>query len=246
MESNAFASIITVCRNSATTIKDTIESVLTQSCSDYEYIIVDGNSTDGTLDIIKSYEARFGTKLRVISENDNGIYDAMNKGVRMATGQLICFLNSDDWFEPDAIKNIKEAYSGNKYEVVYGMQRTITDGKEENCVIYNHNFLTKNMLCHQATFVTKACFDDFGLFSTEFQSVSDYEFILRLYFSKKVFFNPIYKVIVNFRSGGMCYSYVAIKELAILKMHYGLISKKRMYILFLKEFLVKMKMFSVE
>ena len=100
-------SIITVCYNSEKTIRRTIESVLNQTCQDYEYIIVDGKSTDKTLDIVKEYEARFADKLKYISEPDTGIYNAMNKGIALSDGSIIGIVNSDDWLQPDALEIVK-------------------------------------------------------------------------------------------------------------------------------------------
>ena len=89
-------SIITVCYNSASTIEDTIKSVLAQKYDNYEYLIIDGLSKDNTLDIVKKYESKFKGKMKVISEKDKGLYDAMNKGIKLATGDIIGIINSDD------------------------------------------------------------------------------------------------------------------------------------------------------
>ena len=105
-----FLSIITVCYNSAGTIRQTFESVLQQDFNDYEYIVVDGASTDGTLGIIQEYLPKFNGKMRYVSEKDNGIYDAMNKGIRMAQGEVIGLVNSDDFYEKNAFD-----FDGNFY-----------------------------------------------------------------------------------------------------------------------------------
>ena len=97
-------SIITPCLNSETTIRDTIESVIRQSYQNMEYIIVDGGSTDRTVEIIEEYMDVFAGRLRYISEKDNGIYDAMNKGIQRASGSVIGIINSDDWYEPEAVE----------------------------------------------------------------------------------------------------------------------------------------------
>ena len=108
-------SIITVCYNSEKTIERTIKSVLNQTYQDYEYIIVDGASTDKTLDIIKRYEPEFEGKMRWISEQDNGIYYAMNKGIGMAKGKLIGMINSDDYYEINALADMVEAQGTEEY-----------------------------------------------------------------------------------------------------------------------------------
>ena len=104
-------SVITVCYNSKKTIEDTIKSVLNQTYQNYEYIIIDGCSTDGTIDLVKSYIPKFNGRLTFISEPDKGIYNAMNKGIRKATGDLICLLNSDDYYELDAFETMNANYN---------------------------------------------------------------------------------------------------------------------------------------
>ena len=99
-------SIITACFNSEKTIKTTIESVLHQTYSNIEYIIIDGKSSDSTIEIVKEYMPLFRGRLRYISEKDNGIYDAMNKGIRLSKGDVIGIINSDDFYELDAVENI--------------------------------------------------------------------------------------------------------------------------------------------
>lgn len=147
--------IITVCYNSSKTIERTLKSVLNQTYSDYEYIIIDGFFTDDTLSIIEDYKPLFGSKLRVISEPDNGIYDAMNKGIRLASGDLIGIVNSDDYLELDALQNIVDAYDGYQYEIIYGMIRTIRDDKEVQVYIKKHENIDEDMIAHPACFITK-------------------------------------------------------------------------------------------
>ena len=96
-------SIITATFNSAKTLKDTIQSVLRQTNKDFEYLIIDGGSTDETIDIVKSYESEFSGRLKWVSEKDQGIYDSMNKGIKMASGDVVGILNSDDYFTSDDI-----------------------------------------------------------------------------------------------------------------------------------------------
>lgn len=108
MNNKPFFSIITVCFNSATTIERTIKSILNQNFSDYEYIIVDGGSTDETIGIIKKYEPLFQGRLKWKSESDKGIYDAMNKGILRSEGTIIGIVNSDDWLEYDTLQTVWE------------------------------------------------------------------------------------------------------------------------------------------
>ena len=173
-------SIITVCLNSEKTIERTIKSVLEQSCRDYEYILVDGASSDRTMEIIHQYEPLFQGRMKVISEPDKGIYDAMNKGIRAASGELIGIVNSDDYYEKDALEMIAQVYQGYDYTIIYGMLRTILDGKEVAVYLKNHEFLKKDMIAHPACFVTKKTYDRFGGYSLQYPYSADYEFMLRV------------------------------------------------------------------
>ena len=113
--------IITTTFNSGKTIRDTVESVFRQTYKDIEYLIIDGASKDATLDIIKEYEPKFGGRMRYISEPDRGIYDAMNKGLRMATGDVVGFLNSDDFYtSPAVLERVVQDFSKNEIDAVYG------------------------------------------------------------------------------------------------------------------------------
>ena len=221
-------SIITPCFNSEKTIEKTLLSVLNQTYSNYEYIIVDGLSNDKTLDIIESYRNKFDGKLTLISEKDYGIYDAMNKGIRLAKGVLIGIVNSDDHYEEDAIEKIVSAYTGADYEVVYGMQRIVDDyGMEKSVVLYNHNFLKDQMITHPTCFITKKAYDKFGVYSMDYKSSADYDYMLKLHDEKEVKFTPVYSIISNFCIGGMSSSTVAFRETLKLKLNRGLISKKQ-------------------
>ena len=114
-------SIITATYNSAATLRDTLDSVLAQTYQDIEYIIVDGLSADGTQEIVKAYEPRFGGRLRLVSEKDKGLYDAMNKGLRMATGDIVGVLNSDDLFyDKQVVADVVKAFESDDIDCVYG------------------------------------------------------------------------------------------------------------------------------
>ena len=220
-------SVITVCYNSKKTIEDTIKSVLNQTYQNYEYIIIDGCSTDGTIDLVKSYIPKFNGRLTFISEPDKGIYNAMNKGIRKATGDLICLLNSDDYYELDAFETMNANYNGEKYKIQYGLQRVITNGKEEMCIMKNHQFLCNAMIPHQTCFVTRETYRKFGLFDESFRSAADYEFTVRVSRHKEVIFQPIYKIIVCFRSGGMSESLTGALEEEVIMKKYGFIGEKK-------------------
>lgn len=233
--------IITPCFNSAKTIRKTLESILNQSYTNIEYIIVDGGSTDGTIDILREYEALFNGKMRYISETDNGIYDAMNKGIAMASGDLIGIVNSDDFYETDALANMVGAMTEDKYQVLYGYQRCVTQGIEDKIVIFHHRNLDHQMITHPTCFVTKSVYKDYGLFNLEYRSSADYEFMLRLFHETEVVFNPVYKVISNFESGGMSGSEVGVRETAKLRSRYQIISKIRYYSILIRSKLYEFK-----
>ena len=219
--------IITVCYNSEKYITQTIESVLNQSYRNIEYVIIDGKSTDGTMDIIDKYKSSFGERLKVVSEKDKGIYDAMNKGVALASGEMIGIVNSDDFLETDAVENVMAKYKPEEpYQVIYGMVRGIQEEEEEKVYIYNHQFLKKRMIGHPGCFVSKKTYEEFGGFDTRYRIAADYDFLLRLFLSNKVLFNPLYKVVTNFRSGGASASRRTELEVNEVKFRYGIITKK--------------------
>ena len=217
--------IITPCLNSEDTIRQTIESVLHQTYTNIEYIIIDGKSTDNTINIIKEYIPLFRGKLRYISEKDSGIYEAMNKGIRMSTGSLIGIINSDDFYDNNAVENIVLHMTDDKYQVLYGYCRLMSGNRVTGIVKYNHEDLKNGMIPHPTCFVTRKAYQDFGLFLRSFNIVSDYEFMIRLYDSKKVVFTQIKEVIANFRTGGISYNMKKRKlEDTWVKYHYRWIS----------------------
>lgn len=195
-------SIITVCLNSEKYIEDTIKSVLGQTYKDIEYIIVDGMSTDNTLNIIEKYKSLFGEKLNVISEKDCGIYNAMNKGINRATGELIGIINSDDWYEADAVQNVVKNYNYNNESVIYGAMVNRIGNEISGVDISSYKELYNCMFGHPTAFVPKSIYDKFGFFDESYRISADYDFMLKL-FTNKVNFRFINKVIANFRQGGI-------------------------------------------
>ena len=129
--------IVTVAYNSIATLEDTIKSVLAQTYADMEYIIIDGASTDGTQELVRSYESIFNGRLKWISEKDKGIYDAMNKGIKMATGDVVGILNSDDYFtNDDVIERMAQSFEDKNLDAVYGDIHFIHDSEPDKCVRY--------------------------------------------------------------------------------------------------------------
>lgn len=220
-------SIITVCYNSEATISRTIESVLKQSYTNIEYVIVDGQSKDNTGTIIEEYYNCNRQRMKYISEPDKGIYDAMNKGISMCTGELIGILNSDDFYEADAVENVIKAMKNEPYQVLYGFVRAIKNNVEFSIDRQSHLFLNERMIGHPACFVTKKIYDDLGGFDLRYISVADYDFMLRISLNPMVHFIPVDALITNFTLGGMSATDAAWLDLLKLRKNYGMISARQ-------------------
>lgn len=227
-------SVITPCYNSEKTIEKTLVCIENQTYKNIEYIIMDGGSKDKTMDIINRHRDKLPKLLKVVSESDGGIYDAMNKGIKQASGHLIGIVNSDDWYEPDTIEQVVKHYQKQPYEVVYGMQRTLLDGKEKLTVIYHHDFLPQQMITHPTCFVTKKTYEQFGLFDTQYRSAADYDLMLRFWESRQVVFTPVMQVLSNFVLGGMSSSQTGVRENARIRYKRGYMSRKRYQFVILK------------
>lgn len=225
-------SVITPCFNSEKTIAKTLESVADQTYRDFEYIIIDGGSTDGTLDIIKSYGPRFDGNIHVYSGPDKGIYDAMDKGIQRANGRSIGIVNSDDFYEPTTLEKVAEHYlPDERYQIIYGMMRVINEeGKELAIEFHHHDNMEKHMIDHPATFVSAGIYEDLGIYSLDYQSASDLDLMLRLYRDGNVKFTPVYEVLTNFRRGGISGSYIGIVETNEIRYKYGLIPRKNYHL----------------
>lgn len=201
-------SIVTITYNSAKTLRDTIESVLSQSYVDIEYLLIDGGSTDATLSIIQSYN---DDRIRWISEPDKGIYDAMSKGSRIATGDVVGVINSDDFY-PDnkVIERVAAAFLSSDTDAVYGDLQYVdfndTAKITRNWVsgAYNAaNFLKGWMPPHPTFFLKKAAFEQFGYYNIDFKSAGDYELMLRMLFKNKLNATYIPFVQMKMRAGGI-------------------------------------------
>lgn len=200
-------SIITVVYNNKDTIKDAIESVLNQTYKNIEYIIVDGASTDGTAEIIKSY----GNKIdKFISEPDNGIYDAMNKGIALATGDVVGMLNSDDFYVDEfVIEKVVKVFEEKKVDSVYG-DLVYVDSNDMNKVIrfWKSRAYRKGLFnqgwhpAHPTFFVKKEIYDKYGTFDLDFKIAADYELMLRFLERYKISCSYISEVLVKMRVGG--------------------------------------------
>lgn len=170
-------SIITVCYNAVSTIEATIKSVLGQTFKDFEYLIIDANSTDGTIEVIEKYSGY--NNIRYVSEKDDGVFDAMNKGIGLASGEWLYFLGSDDiFYSEDVVEKIFTSGTDNAEEVIYGNVQFLHSG-----VIYDgpfdHEKISTKNICHQALFVKKALFGKIGLFDCRYKMSADYYFNLK-------------------------------------------------------------------
>lgn len=220
-------SVITVCRNSEKTLKDTIESVLNQTYPNIEYIIVDGKSVDTTIEIIKKYEPLFQGRMRYISEKDKGIYNAMNKGIRMAKGQLIGILNSDDYYESDAVETAVNNMDSDPFQVIYGYMQVLEKDTKKRIVKDNHKNLKNEMIPHPTCFITRKTYQKYGLFLEWFKVAADYELMLRLYNKNDVIFTQIKKVVSNFRLGGTSTDQKYSLEREIARVMHGALSARQ-------------------
>ncbi|MBO4701141.1 MAG: glycosyltransferase [Lachnospiraceae bacterium] len=174
--------IITICFNSEAVIKKTIESVLNQTYSDIEYIIIDGASKDKTVEIAESYKNAFAEKgidYKIFSEPDKGIYDAMNKGIAKATGELVGLINSGDFYEPIMIETAVKAYEEKQYDIFYGDINLIKDNGQIIVKRSRYDKLpTSRHWNHPTMVVRKAYYDEIGAYKCE-GIHDDFEFFLR-------------------------------------------------------------------
>ncbi|MBI4930789.1 MAG: glycosyltransferase [Bacteroidetes bacterium] len=200
-------SIITVCYNAETTIESAIQSVLQQSYSDIEYIIVDGNSTDKTISIIEKYKNRIS---KLIVEKDSGMYFAINKGIKSASGDVVGILNADDFYVNEKIISlIVKEFQLKQTDCVYGDLQYVAKDNSQTIFRYWKSqpynpklFLKGWMPPHPTFFVRRNCYEKFGLFNTSFSIAADYELMLRFLYKNKISSSYIPEVLVKMRTGG--------------------------------------------
>lgn len=197
-------SVITICYNSEAVIRKTIESVLSQTYPEIEYLIIDGSSKDHTVKVAEEYRKSFeekGYSYTVVSEPDHGIYDAMNKGIRKSSGELIGLINSGDWYESDAVETAVKAYQSDQYDLFYADVNLI---RENGSVMVKHSrfdrFPTSRHWNHPSMFVTKKTYEELGLYRCE-GIHDDFEFLLRARRANKKI-TIVNRIIANFSVGG--------------------------------------------
>jgi len=207
-------SLITVCYNSEAHIRSTIESVLSQTYPDIEYIIIDGNSTDGTVDIIKSYESRVAScgnmRLQWISEPDSGIYDAINKGIRMATGEVVGLLHSNDFYNsPQCIEIVAKEFEDSTLDACFADVRFVKPDNPAKTVRYYSSARFKPsqfrwgfMPAHPTFFTRKRYFDEIGYYKTDYHIAADFELLIRFLYTRKLKYKYIPVDMVTMRTGG--------------------------------------------
>lgn len=204
-------SLITITYNSEKTLEDTLKSVLEQTYSNIEYIIVDGASKDKTKSIIQQYESHFKGRIKWISEPDKGLYDAMSKGIRMATGDVVGILNSDDFFTSnDVLQNIAEAFKqDSQLDAIYGDVHFVHPSNLNKCVRYYSSKIFKRKLmklgfmpAHPSFYIRRECFDQYGLYKTDYKVAADFEFLLRVIYKAKIKTKYLPLDMVTMRTGG--------------------------------------------
>lgn len=204
-------STITVTYNRAHVIRDAIESVLKQQYKNYEYIIVDGASNDNTINILKEYEPKFEGRLRWISEPDKGLYDAINKGIKMAAGDVVGIINSDDFFHRDDIFDIIEnAFDNSQVDAIYGDERDVSESNVDKVIrVDKGNYFRTWMYriglmpAHQTFYARRELFERFGYYKTDYKIAADFELMLRFAYVNHVKMKYIPEQILTFRTGGV-------------------------------------------
>ena len=212
MKKRPTLSIITICYNIKDEIARTCESIVNQTWQDFEWIVVDGGSTDGTVEVLKKYQNRMSV---FISEPDKGVYNAMNKGIKLAQGKWLNFMNGGDCFAANDV--LEKVFKDKKYDadILYGYANVI--GVNDSTCLKEHPdniskiFLKKNTICHQASFIRKTIFKDFGLYDETLKISSDWEKFVRAFVAKRKF-QKVYTVVCDFYLGGLSMNQKKINE----------------------------------
>lgn len=200
-------SIITVCYNAEKYIQNCLDSVLAQDHPDIEHIVIDGASTDATLDILKTYESRLA---KLISEKDEGLYDAMNKGIALASGEVIGILNADDLYPSTHVLSlVAKAFENPAIDMSYGDLVYVNDQDLDKVVRYYqaHNYKDSwwgqgKMPPHPTFFLRKSVYETYGNFDTSFEICADFDLMLRFFHKEKLRHTYIPETLVKMRTGG--------------------------------------------
>lgn len=203
-------SLITVTYNADGVLRYAIESALHQTYSNLEYIIVDGASKDNTIDIIRTYESQFNGRMKWISEPDRGLYDAMNKGIRMATGDVVGILNSDDFFTSnDVLEKVAESFTDNDVDAVYGDIHFVRSDDLNRCVRYYSSRIFRRGLmrlgfipAHPSFYCRRECFEKYGCYKTDYKIAADFDLLLRFIYVHRIRIKYLPVDMVTMRLGG--------------------------------------------
>ena len=247
-------SIITVVFNGKKYLEQTIQSVINQTYDNIEYIIIDGGSTDGTLDIIRKYEEVIDYW---VSEPDDGLYDAMNKGIQLVTGEIIGIINSDDWYIKDAISKVVEKYINCQHKKVIicgSMYRTDSNGQIKLKLQKSAKYLVDKIkwtipVNHPATFVEASVYATIGMFEPKYKICSDYDLIYKAYYDKNINFILIDDCLACMTIGGLSEKFRLGTVLQIAKEHYQIRKKNTFWfnnlVLSLLKILVKLSKYTL-
>jgi len=201
-------SLITVTYNTAAYVKSCIESVLSQDYADIEYIIVDGASTDGTVEIVKGYGDRIST---FVTEPDKGIYDAMNKGLKLATGDLVGILNADDFYPHNqVVSTVVKAFEENDTDTLFA-DLVYVDAEETDKIVryfpgkgFHPGQMKRGIMPpHPTYFVKRYLYEQHGLFDTSYKICADFDLMVRLFVKENVSYQYLPEVLVHMRAGGV-------------------------------------------
>lgn len=204
---NLKVSIITVVWNNKEAVKTTIESVLSQTYEHIEYIVIDGGSSDGTVGLIKKHGERVS---RFISEPDLGIYDALNKGIKLASGDVIAILHSDDlFFDKFVVSDMMNKMSTSNAEIIFSDLVIVDNSMTKVLRYYLSGYFSPWMLRmgwmppHPTCFFKKSLFNEFGLYSLDYKIVGDFDFLVRIFYGREVKWSYLNRVTVKMRQGGV-------------------------------------------
>ncbi len=202
--------IVTTTYNSADTVRHTFESVLAQTHKDIEYWVIDGGSEDDTLGLIKEYEPLFEGRMKWISEPDDGLYDALNKGISRATGDVVGILNSDDFYtSPTVLEQVAAGFSDD-VDAVYGDIHFVRPSDLDKCVRYYSSKLFRPwalrfgfMPAHPSFYVRREVYERCGGYALDYKLAADYDMMVRLFYKEKIRYRYLSVDMVTMRTGGM-------------------------------------------
>ena len=229
-------SIVTVSYNSAMTLRDTLESVLQQTYADIDYIVVDGASTDGSVEILREYEPRFEGRMRWVSEPDGGLYDAMNKGISLANGEYIGFLNSDDFYtSPRSVEIIAKELESSGSDAVYGDVHFVRPDNLQHCVRYYSSRLFHRrwirlgyIPAHPSFYCKKNIYEKYGGYNTKYRIAADFDCFVRLIYINRISTRYIPMDFVTMRTGGASTSGIK-SHIGIMREHIDILKSYGIY-----------------